>query len=92
MLDFTPLDWNEFFDRKELLSVNEDKFNVYLKGSKGPLFCLLHGGGYTGLTWACFSEQISSQIECQIIAPDLCDHGETRVEDNLDMSAERMAK
>ncbi|CAK5074259.1 unnamed protein product [Meloidogyne enterolobii] len=92
MLDFTPLDWNEFFDRKEILSINEDKFNVYLKGSKGPLFCLLHGGGYTGLTWACFSEQISSQIECQIIAPDLCDHGETQVEDNLDMSAERMAK
>jgi len=55
MLDFTPLNWNEFFDRKELLSINEDKFNVYLKGSKGPLFCLLHGGGYTGLTWACFS-------------------------------------
>ncbi|KAL7080022.1 hypothetical protein ACQ4LE_000790 [Meloidogyne hapla] len=93
MLDFTPLKWNEFFERKEILSIGDkDKFNVYLKGSTGPLFYLLHGGGYTGLTWACFSEQLSSQIECQIIAPDLCDHGESQVEDNKDMSAERMAK
>jgi hypothetical protein len=32
-----------------------DQFNVYLKGTSGPLFYLLHGGGYTGLSWASFT-------------------------------------
>lgn len=53
--DFSPLKWKEFFDRKEILQTDEeDFFNVYFKGSNGPLFFLIHGGGYSALTWACF--------------------------------------
>lgn len=53
--ELTPLQWTEFFDRKELIQTNdEDYFNVYFKGSTGPLFYLIHGGGYSALTWACF--------------------------------------
>ncbi|KAL3091369.1 hypothetical protein niasHS_007162 [Heterodera schachtii] len=88
MNDFSPLSWDEFFDRKECVKTGDDKFNVYVKGSNGPLFFLLHGGGYTGLTWAVLSEQLSSAIECRILAPDLRNHGETEVKDGDDMSAE----
>jgi protein phosphatase methylesterase 1 len=27
-------------------------FNVYLAGSQGPIMYLIHGAGYTGLTWS----------------------------------------
>ncbi|KAF7639148.1 Protein phosphatase methylesterase 1 [Meloidogyne graminicola] len=72
MLDFTPLNWNEFFDRKEILT--------YILFTSWRRIYRTYMG-----------EFLSSQIECQIIAPDLCDHGDTQVENNEDMSAERMA-
>lgn len=68
--DFSPLNWEDFFTEKRLVSIGEDRFNVYLKGNSGPVFFLLHGefilgifwinvlflgGGYTGLTWSCFA-------------------------------------
>uniref|UniRef100_A0A915DRD0 protein phosphatase methylesterase-1 n=1 Tax=Ditylenchus dipsaci TaxID=166011 RepID=A0A915DRD0_9BILA len=77
LLDCSPLFWNQFFDRKEQLDIDGDVFNVYFKGTQGPVFYLLHGGGYTGLTWSCFAEQLSAKIECRIIAPDLRAHGQT---------------
>lgn len=53
--DFSPLRWDIFFDLKHLLDIDGELFNVYLKGNSGPLFYLIHGGGYGGLTWACFA-------------------------------------
>uniref|UniRef100_A0A914H0D9 Protein phosphatase methylesterase 1 n=1 Tax=Globodera rostochiensis TaxID=31243 RepID=A0A914H0D9_GLORO len=88
MNDFSPLNWNDFFDKMESVQVDDDVFNVYVKGSRGPLFLLLHGGGYTGLSWAVLSEQLSSSIECQILAPDLRGHGETKTKDDNNLSAE----
>lgn len=29
-----------------------DQFCVYIAGSDGPLLVMLHGGGYSGLTWS----------------------------------------
>ncbi|VDK27499.1 unnamed protein product [Anisakis simplex] len=57
--DLSPLQWDAFFDKKIFVDVGEDKFCVYLKGDNGPVFYLLHGGGYSGLTWACFTVRIS---------------------------------
>lgn len=55
--NFTPLPWSDFFDEK--LKVTTDKgciFNVYTKGKVSNLIVvMLHGGGYSGLTWACLS-------------------------------------
>lgn len=53
--DFSPLSWELFFSERKTLEIDGNQFNVYLKGSSGPLFLLLHGGGYTGLSWACFA-------------------------------------
>ena len=32
--------------------VDGDAFRVYRKGASGPLLLLLHGGGYSALTWS----------------------------------------
>uniref|UniRef100_A0A8R1ELU2 Protein phosphatase methylesterase-1 n=2 Tax=Caenorhabditis japonica TaxID=281687 RepID=A0A8R1ELU2_CAEJA len=52
--DLSELPWSDFFDKKHEVNIDGDTFNVYLKGEEGPIFYLLHGGGYSGLTWACF--------------------------------------
>ncbi|KAI6188064.1 Protein phosphatase methylesterase 1 [Aphelenchoides besseyi] len=59
--DFSPLLWNEFFDEKRVIEINDDQFTVYVKGNSGPVFLLLHGGGYSGLTWACLTEELSKK-------------------------------
>lgn len=53
--EYSPLPWSEFFDEKRSVEVDDGVFNVYIKGKEGPLFYLLHGGGYSGLTWSCFA-------------------------------------
>ena len=35
-----------------LLEGGQDVFRVYRKGAGGPLIVLLHGGGYSALTWS----------------------------------------
>ncbi|KAJ1355540.1 hypothetical protein KIN20_012986 [Parelaphostrongylus tenuis] len=85
----TPLSWNEFFDSCSTVDVDGDTFNVYRKGTSGPLFYFLHGGGYSGLTWACLAAELSSRIQCQLLAPDLRGHGQTRTKDDSDLSAEQ---
>jgi hypothetical protein len=54
-VDCTQLPWTDFFDQKQNVQVGDDTFNVYIKGDSGPVFYLLHGAGYSGLTWSCFA-------------------------------------
>ncbi|VDK79379.1 unnamed protein product [Litomosoides sigmodontis] len=88
-MDVTPLEWNEFFDRKLNLNINDDVFCVYRKGDTGPMFYMLHGGGYSGLTWAAVTEGLLSQLRCRVVAPDLRGHGDTVTKDDQDLSTER---
>uniref|UniRef100_A0A0M3HNS6 Protein phosphatase methylesterase 1 n=2 Tax=Ascaris TaxID=6251 RepID=A0A0M3HNS6_ASCLU len=90
--DLSPLSWDAFFDKKLTVGVGEDKFCVYVKGNTGPVFYLLHGAGYSGLTWACFTEELSAQVECRVVAPDLRGHGETVTVDGVDFSKDRQVE
>lgn len=90
--DYSQLEWNTFFDEKLFINVDDDKFCVYTKGNTGPVFYLIHGGGYSGLTWACLTEELSAQVDCRIVAPDLRGHGETECEDEDDLSTERQVR
>uniref|UniRef100_A0A1I7ZWP2 Protein phosphatase methylesterase 1 n=1 Tax=Steinernema glaseri TaxID=37863 RepID=A0A1I7ZWP2_9BILA len=88
--EHTPIGWEEFFTAKVFVETeNGDRFNVYKKGDKGPVFFLLHGGGYTGLTWSCFVEELTKNVECQVVAPDLRGHGETQTSDNYNLSVDQ---
>lgn len=58
-----PLPWQNYFDRQ--LSVacpsRGATFNVYQAGDSGPVVLCLHGGGYTGLSWALFAQQLKDR-------------------------------
>ncbi|VDL66339.1 unnamed protein product [Nippostrongylus brasiliensis] len=79
--DCSPLTWEQFFDE-----------NRTVDGTEGPVFYLLHGGGYSGLTWACLAVELSSRIKCRLLVPDLRGHGKTHTEDDRDLSAERQVR
>ncbi|PIO72059.1 hypothetical protein TELCIR_06018 [Teladorsagia circumcincta] len=87
--DAKPLTWDKFFDENRQVDVDGDSFNVYLKGTTGPVFYFLHGGGYSGLTWACLATELSNRIQCRLLVPDLRGHGQTHTQDDKDLSAER---
>jgi pimeloyl-ACP methyl ester carboxylesterase len=54
-------------------------FNIYSAGPPPsptvPVVMCLHGGGYTGLTWAIVASRLKPH--CRVIAPDLRGHGLT---------------
>ncbi|KAL6470045.1 hypothetical protein MHYP_G00211640 [Metynnis hypsauchen] len=67
-------------------------FRIYSSGSHGPVLLLLHGGGHSALSWAVFTGVICSRINCRVVAIDLRAHGDTKVKNSEDLSAETMAK
>ncbi|KAF8783308.1 Protein phosphatase methylesterase 1 like protein [Argiope bruennichi] len=90
--DYTPVAWDKYFDTYRDVTISDgNSFRVYLKGSSGPLLLLLHGGGYSGLSWSLLSATISQLIECQIAAMDCRGHGETHCLDEDDLSADRLS-
>ncbi|EDV96911.1 protein phosphatase methylesterase 1 [Drosophila grimshawi] len=94
--DYKPCMWNEFFAEKEDVVVDEQRtFRVYRtkKPEKsGPVLLLLHGGGYSALTWAHFCSEVTSMIHCQCLCIDLRGHGDTKVDDEDDLSEITLSK
>uniref|UniRef100_A0A8C1JDC5 Protein phosphatase methylesterase 1 n=1 Tax=Cyprinus carpio TaxID=7962 RepID=A0A8C1JDC5_CYPCA len=101
--DFTPLPWSQYFETMEdveilpFCSVKHSftplyTFRIYSSGSHGPVLMLLHGGGHSALSWAVFTSVICSRINCRVVAMDLRGHGDTKVKNPDDLSAETMAK
>ncbi|XP_032432985.1 protein phosphatase methylesterase 1 isoform X2 [Xiphophorus hellerii] len=94
--DFTPLLWSQYFETIEDVEVEnengKDIFRLYCSGSSGPVLLLLHGGGHSALSWAVFTAVISSRINCRVVAMDLRAHGDTKVKNPEDLSADTMAK
>ncbi|EDW19513.1 protein phosphatase methylesterase 1 [Drosophila mojavensis] len=94
--DYRPCMWNEFFAEKEDVVVDEHRmFRVYRtkKPEKpGPILLLLHGGGYSALTWAHFCSEVTSMIHCQCLCVDLRGHGDSKVDDEDDLSADTLSQ
>ena len=70
---------------------------MYEAGSDeaGLVVCLLHGAGYSGLTWSLLSHHLAQLVTCRILAIDLRGHGETQLNPasgEMDMSGEAMAR
>ena len=95
-LDFSPLHWSQFFEECRDLPVSKSKgqFRVYLNGFKsestGPCLVLIHGGGYSGLTWSLFVRSLKEICDCRVVAIDLRGHGSTQTEDDHDLSLSRL--
>ncbi|KAL3234079.1 hypothetical protein MRX96_022827 [Rhipicephalus microplus] len=90
--DYTPLSWRDYFSEALWVRTSDsDTFRVYMKGSQGPLLLLLHGGGYSGLTWALFANEVCQIVECQVAALDIRGHGETVTSEEMDLSADTLS-
>ncbi|KYN07465.1 PREDICTED: protein phosphatase methylesterase 1 [Cyphomyrmex costatus] len=89
--DYEPARWNPYFDHSKDVPVGQNTFHVYIKGTEGPLLVLLHGGGYSGLTWAELTKSIMTMILCRVMAIDLRGHGDTHTTDDDDLSADTLA-
>lgn len=90
--DYRPSSWAEYFDeKKDLQMENGDVFRVYLKMSSDanshtlPLLVLLHGGGFSGLTWSCFVRSVSELCHVNALAIDLRGHGSSKVENDHEL-------
>jgi pimeloyl-ACP methyl ester carboxylesterase len=53
--DLRPIHWKAYFDSAEMITTRSGQFRVYFSGTVGPWIVMLHGGGFSALTWACFS-------------------------------------
>mmetsp|Transcript_17995 Transcript_17995/g.32030 ORF Transcript_17995/g.32030 Transcript_17995/m.32030 type:complete len:382 (-) Transcript_17995:19-1164(-) len=83
--------WEMYFDKSEDLALEGrgGSFRVYTAGSSGPVVFCLHGGGYTGLTWALFAKRLKDH--CRVVALDQRGHGSTATLNDEDLSAETLA-
>lgn len=89
--DYEPVSWTQYFSDRIPVTVDGDTFYLYSQGSEGPLLVLLHGGGYSALTWSQFTKCISSLVTCQVMALDLRGHGGSTTKDDDDLSIDTLA-
>nr|CAG4637842.1 EOG090X07NZ [Chydorus sphaericus] len=91
--DYHPIHWSQYFTSCEKVVINEDgdTFNVYQRGLTGPLLVLLHGGGFSALTWSLFTECIETMVSCRVLAIDLRGHGDSKTQHEDNLSAETQA-
>ncbi|KAG5224562.1 hydrolase family protein [Salix suchowensis] len=87
---YVPLEWTGFFDKEEDVCIpdSNDVFHVYMAGTEGPVVFCLHGGGYSGLSFALSTSKIKEKA--RVVAMDLRGHGKTSTENELDLSVETM--
>lgn len=93
--DYNPKLWSEYFKEQRDVETENGSFRVYLSSEpteQGPLIVLLHGGGFSALTWSLFTTEISAIIHCQCLAIDLRGHGDSTSNDDTDLSAPTLAK
>lgn len=89
-IDFSPVKWSMYFDKEDRVNVHNNSFRVYSAGITGPVLVLIHGAGYSSLTWALFTKEIMQKIECQILAIDLRGHGGTSTDKEDDLSLQTL--
>ncbi len=94
--NFTPVHWSSYFSNHVSLAAGGNSFSVYTHGdlTTGPLLVLLHGGGYSALTWAPLAVAVAAHATCGVLAMDLRGHGDSAMateEQECDLSAETMA-
>ncbi|KAK2155649.1 hypothetical protein NP493_2060g00006 [Ridgeia piscesae] len=91
--DFTPVPWDQYFEKFEDIKLkNGDTFRVYESGTSGPVCFFLHGGGYSGLSWAVLSKILTRLVTCRCAAIDFRGHGSSVTLDDEDLSADTLAR
>lgn len=74
--DYSPVMWSEYFEEKRDVQTDKGTFRIYFSKkpeilqSSAPVICLLHGGGFSALTWCCFVKEITEIVHCQCMCID----------------------
>eukprot|EP00850_Spirogloea_muscicola_P004805 SM000021S06438 [mRNA] locus=s21:222641:231157:- [translate_table: standard] len=89
---YAPLPWTPYFDAATDVAIpgTGDVFHVYTAGSEGPVVLCLHGGGYSGLSFALAAKHLREQV--RVVAPDLRGHGSSCTADDRDLSSQTLCK
>ncbi|XP_013147292.1 PREDICTED: protein phosphatase methylesterase 1-like [Papilio polytes] len=94
--DYSPVSWKQYFDNNVDVETEAGTFRVYMSPEPDhpsrPRIFTLHGGGYSGLSWSLFTEEITNMIHCQVVSMDIRGHGETKVMDPDDLSIETLVR
>lgn len=87
---YAPLPWQGHFDeeREVVIQDSGDKFHLYLAGSEGPVLFCLHGGGYSGLSFALAAGSMKHKV--RVVAMDLRGHGRSETSNDNDISIETL--
>ncbi|KAG9508547.1 putative protein phosphatase methylesterase 1, partial [Fragariocoptes setiger] len=70
----------------EIIDNDEYQFNEPSR----PTVVFLHGGGYSGLTWALLVKELKNHCDCGLLAIDLRGHGCTQTSDESNLSMDTM--
>ncbi|XP_046491767.1 protein phosphatase methylesterase 1 isoform X1 [Neodiprion pinetum] len=89
--DYDPVEWHPYFDESKDVKIQENTFHIYTKGNEGPILVLLHGGGFSALTWAEFTKSIMTMVICKVMAIDLRGHGDSHTTNDDDLSSDSLA-
>ncbi|XP_010245725.1 PREDICTED: protein phosphatase methylesterase 1 [Nelumbo nucifera] len=87
---FSPLEWSGYFDQEDDITFpgSNDVYHVYKAGAEGPVVFCLHGGGYSGLSFALSASKIKEKA--RVVAMDLRGHGKSITENDIDLSIETL--
>ncbi|KAJ8493781.1 hypothetical protein OPV22_015502 [Ensete ventricosum] len=87
---YAPLEWSDYFDREDDVKVpgSDNVFHVYMAGSEGPVVFCIHGGGYSGLSFALAASKIKEKA--RVLSMDLRGHGKSVTDNDLDLSIETL--
>ncbi|KAK4413431.1 protein phosphatase methylesterase 1 [Sesamum alatum] len=87
---YGPLDWSGYFDQEDDVCIpdSENVFHIYKAGTEGPVVFCLHGGGYSGLSFALSATKIKEKA--RVVALDLRGHGKSSTDNDVDLSIETL--
>ncbi|CAL9115341.1 unnamed protein product, partial [Musa acuminata var. zebrina] len=87
---YAPLEWSDYFDKEDDVKVpgSDNVFHVYMAGSEGPVVFCIHGGGYSGLSFALAASKIKEKA--RVLSMDLRGHGKSVTDNDLDLSIETL--
>ncbi|KAL5713236.1 protein phosphatase methylesterase-1 [Ranunculus cassubicifolius] len=87
---YAPSEWLDYFDKEDDVTIagSDDVFHIYMAGSEGPVVFCLHGGGYSGLSFALSASKIKDKA--RVVAMDLRGHGKSCTGNDLDLSIETL--